>query len=291
MKRSTYSIIFLALLAESYVLPTSPESAIVRRDEIPSPLYHATCRDIFEEIKQGSTGGKLNLKPVRHWPDEFTWSGLVQRSLSAPLAPGGFYMTPNEADARAFGAVYRERLCKPQGGLVILQATLDSSKVRAKFVVNTENEARPVWNDQNALGKSIRESFDLPPSFPNEKDTVKTAVEIADMRANPSQNKVPDQLWPVYDDFVQYDVIVGAVNQDKTMKSFMDRNLKYYPKITQGIQDPFPQVVLVTDTAMQALRDVVDVTERDPNPTQETTESLVPRIAHRWRQFNVTEPL
>jgi hypothetical protein len=59
----------------------------------------------------------------------------------------------------------------------------------------------------------------------NEKDAVKTTAEIADMRAHPSQNKVSDKL---YDDFVQYDVIVGAVNQGVEKLSFIGRKLKYY---------------------------------------------------------------
>ncbi|KAJ7883739.1 hypothetical protein B0H13DRAFT_1890268 [Mycena leptocephala] len=117
---------------------TTHGTLIVRASKL-QVLHH---HDTFQ-IKQGPASEKLILKPRRHWPDEFTWSG-------------GFYMTPNEADARAFGAVYRERLCKRQGGLIIFRLF--------KY----------------------------------------------DMRAKP-QSKVPVELWQVYDDFVQYDVIVGAV--------------------------------------------------------------------------------
>ncbi|KAJ7826147.1 hypothetical protein B0H13DRAFT_1918273 [Mycena leptocephala] len=238
MTRSVYSIIFLALPAESYVLPSAPESAIVRRNEIPSLLYHATCADVLEAIRQGSANGRLDLMPARKLPDEYSWSG-------------GFYLTPNEADARAFSAVYRASRCKARGGLVISEATFDSSQVRTKFVGNTDKEAKPFWNDQRALGQSIRTSFDLPRLTGDDTDTMKTPAEIADMRANPTQNKVPGRLWPVYDDFMQYDVIFGAIDLSPAMKALINGNAKYYPEITQGIvkgiDGPFPQVVLVTD--------------------------------------------
>jgi hypothetical protein len=162
-----------------------------------------------------------------------------------------------------------------------------------------------------ALGNRIRDSFDLPPLKGDETDTVKTPAEIAVMRANPSQNKVPDALWPVYDDFMQYDVVFGAINLNRAMKSLIKSNAKYYPEITQGIvkgiDGPFPQVVLVTDAgkqlhdteyvqsdikpALHAIKDVTDVTKRPLKANQETTESLLPRIAHRRREFNVTELL
>jgi hypothetical protein len=79
MTRSVYSIIFLALLAESYVLPSAPESTIVQRNEIPSLLYHATCADVLEAIRQGSANGRLDLMPARKWPDEYSWSGKCSR--------------------------------------------------------------------------------------------------------------------------------------------------------------------------------------------------------------------
>jgi hypothetical protein len=104
------------------------------------------------------------------------------------------------------------------------------------------------------LGESIRDFFGLARQDGTQWDEVKTPEEIADMRAKPSENKVADALWTVYDDFGQYDVILGAVNQGVKKLSFMNRMLRYHPEITQGIvqmKDPFPQVVLVTDAGKQ----------------------------------------
>ncbi|KAJ7792896.1 hypothetical protein B0H13DRAFT_2393854 [Mycena leptocephala] len=210
---------------------------------------------------------------------------------------GGFYLTPNEADARAFGAVYRKSRCANRGGLRISRLLLTHPKCAPICGFDTELTLPLVLECPEDARTSIRKSFDIPDDYPEDEDpaAVKTPAEIAVMRANPSQNKVSDESWAAYDDLVQYDVIFGAISLDRGMQRLMDTSLKYHPEITQGIAKgitgPFPQVVLVTDAAMHGLSDIIDVTNRPVNANQEATESLVPRTAHLRREFKVAQQL
>ncbi|KAJ7477534.1 hypothetical protein FB451DRAFT_1173082 [Mycena latifolia] len=97
MLRSVSCIIFAALLAESYALPAPWGRDAMRRTEVASTQYHATCANYAASIKQAIQTGTLALGPGRTWPDEFAWS----------------------ANAEAFGAAFLTR-CLQYGGVVIM---------------------------------------------------------------------------------------------------------------------------------------------------------------------------
>ncbi|KAJ7165959.1 hypothetical protein C8R46DRAFT_1192450 [Mycena filopes] len=72
-----------------------------------------------------------------------------------------------------------------------------------------------------------------------------TPEQISEIR-----NSIPSNWWPAYDDFEQYDVIMGAVEMNDWQQQLTEAatNLGMPP-----IQSPFVQVVLVTDAALQKL--------------------------------------
>lgn len=106
------------------------------------------------------------------------------------------------------------------------------------------------WNDQNTLGlafKAYVKSHNLTP-LPFRRGDRPYAPpdqnQIANIRNDPSSSDfVCEWLWPVYDDFAQYDVISGAVPISPDQQKKMD---DYGLPIK--IQNPFIQVVLVTNT-------------------------------------------
>ncbi|KAJ7174521.1 hypothetical protein C8R46DRAFT_1189290 [Mycena filopes] len=72
-----------------------------------------------------------------------------------------------------------------------------------------------------------------------------TPEQISEIR-----DSIPSNWWPAYDDFEQYDVIMGAVEMNDWQQQLTEAatNLGMPP-----IQSPFVQVVLVTDAALQKL--------------------------------------
>ncbi|KAJ7217626.1 hypothetical protein C8J57DRAFT_1395515 [Mycena rebaudengoi] len=232
MTRSLSLIIFAALLAESYALP-STISRKIRRTEVATTQYHATCGDIATIIKQqmDSTDDTFALLPGRRWPDEFTWSG-------------GFYVTPVKANAVTYGAAFLDHcVTDNRGGVVIIEFGFDASHL----AVMPNIQGQPFYDAQGALGNAIRKKLGLGDHEWGDGNAPPDKDEIADMRMDTSSSSVP---WSSYDALAPYDVVIGEVPLQPPQQEFMDwaEGFGIAP-----LQPPFTQVVLVTNTAMGAL--------------------------------------
>ncbi|KAJ7174522.1 hypothetical protein C8R46DRAFT_1347659 [Mycena filopes] len=234
MKNSIICIILASFIFDSYALPTTTVSPVDIATTV-TKQYHATCAEYAASIKSLADSKTLVLRPGRRWWDEFAWSG-------------GFYLTPNPLNAIAFGASFVLK-CASLGGVVIIEFSFDPSDLKTNSL-DTSAAAQDFWNKQRQLGIDIRTYAErgLPPVPPGEPRPVTpppTPEQIASIR-----NDVPSKMWPAYDDFQQYDLIVGAVKMTDRQQRRMDAaiNLGMPP-----IQNPFTQVVLVTDAALQKL--------------------------------------
>ncbi|KAJ7165961.1 hypothetical protein C8R46DRAFT_1275348 [Mycena filopes] len=252
MKSSIICIILASFIVDSYALPTTTVSPVDIATTV-TKQYHATCAEYAASIKRLADSKTLVLRPGRRWWDEFAWSG-------------GFYLTPNPLNAIAFGASFVLK-CASLGGVVIIEFSFDPSDLKCVHTsrewgffqsdftgrtnsLDTSAAAQDFWNKQRQLGIDIRTYAErgLPPVPPGEPRPVTpppTPEQIASIR-----NDVPSKMWPAYDDFQQYDLIVGAVKMTDRQQRRMDAaiNLGMPP-----IQNPFTQVVLVTDAGKQSL--------------------------------------
>ncbi|KAJ7477643.1 hypothetical protein FB451DRAFT_1366152 [Mycena latifolia] len=108
--------------------------------------------------------------------------------------------------------------------------------------VGTGSQAQKFWNDQFKLGRAIENYLAKSPSLPPSRAPIDEGIEqITDIREHTSSGySVPGDLWPLYDDFANYDVVTGAVpmyaEQQKAMALAVTFGMP-------AIQDPFIQVV------------------------------------------------
>ncbi|KAJ7664657.1 hypothetical protein DFH06DRAFT_1392467 [Mycena polygramma] len=319
MKSSSFLFTFAALLVDTYALPTqvqrgSTTPSVPSRpatnlsdtaatdfgaNSNPTPRstvsvqYHATCAKNAASIKTAMDNKVFSLRPTRRWPDELSWSG-------------GFYVTPDQKNAEAYGAAFLRRCQKKRGGVVIMQFELDSSELAINPLA-AGTAAQNFMDEQESLGTAIREYVEhwlpqpsdssvqppspispvpkpvVPPigvtgegaSVPDvgisARDTVSKPkppkipppipTEIEKMRVDvESPDKVSSDLWEVYDAFAKYDGVIGAVPMNDYQQGLMDIAVKIG---MPAIQNPFTQVVLVTNQALQKLRYVAQV---DLNP-------------------------
>ncbi|KAJ7477447.1 hypothetical protein FB451DRAFT_1172999 [Mycena latifolia] len=263
MLRSVSCFIFAALLAESYALPAPRGRDVFRRTEVASTQYHATCANYAASIKQAIQTGSLALGPGRTWPDEFAWSG-------------GFYVTPDQANAEAFGAAFLTHCLVLSSELSFDPSNLrylpyiSEAVISVKPLGTTGSQAQKFWNDQFKLGEAIQKYLAKSPSLPPSSAPIDEGIvnddnptsqtqgvapptqeQITDIREDTSSGySVPGDLWPLYDDFANYDVVTGAVPM------YAEQQTAMAVAVTFGmpaIQDPFIQVVLVTNTGEQQL--------------------------------------
>ncbi|KAJ7144193.1 hypothetical protein C8R44DRAFT_725164 [Mycena epipterygia] len=266
MRRYISWIVFAALLVDSYALPVTPGSEVVRRTEVTvAPTqYHATCATSAKSIQKAMESKTFVLRPGRKWPDEFTWSG-------------GFYMTPDQGNAIAFGADFLTSYCADKGGVEIMKFNFDSSHLvyvlyGSEGVILSSDSfigvktlgttAQQFFDRQEKLGSAIENYVEHSPSSQplseNDRNPSQPAKfappnqeQIADIREDTSSSyRVPGDLWSLYDDFAKYDVVSGAV----PMKADQQAEMAIAVKAGMpAIQDPFVQVVLVTDTGKHPL--------------------------------------
>ncbi|KAJ6517319.1 hypothetical protein C8R47DRAFT_1312841 [Mycena vitilis] len=102
-------------------------------------------------IKKAMDNKVFSLRPTSRWPDEFSWSG-------------GFYVTPDQKNAEAYGAAFLRHCQKKRGGVVIMQFELDSSGL-AMNPLPASTAAQNFMDEQELLGTAIHEYVEhrLPP--------------------------------------------------------------------------------------------------------------------------------
>ncbi|KAJ7429800.1 hypothetical protein B0H11DRAFT_2211866 [Mycena galericulata] len=109
------------------------------------------------------------------------------------------------------------------------------------------------FDEQFKLGDAIREYLCDKAGLPNDETCqvpISDEDQIADMRKDTSSPySVPSNLWSSYDDLARYDVISGTVPMQPDQKQIMDVAVTEFGM--PAIQDPFIQVVLVTNNGKQ----------------------------------------
>ncbi|KAJ7488436.1 hypothetical protein FB451DRAFT_1167869 [Mycena latifolia] len=120
--------------------------------------YHATCANYAASIKQAIQTETLALRPGRTWPDKFAWSG-------------GFYVTPNQTNAEAFGAAFLTR-CLEHGGVVIMDLIRGcgySDDYQRNLLGTTGNQAQKtlwIFEQSSAPPAGIDTKFGSHPTHP-----------------------------------------------------------------------------------------------------------------------------
>ncbi|KAJ7126654.1 hypothetical protein C8R46DRAFT_1247807 [Mycena filopes] len=261
MSASVLSFILATLLAASYALPAPPPPAAgTRATTAESTQYHATCADNVTTIASQTAPNNhtLSLLSDRRWPNEFTWSG-------------GFYLTPNEDNAVAFGAAFLPH-CVPRGGVVVMSSSSllvlvcnDDQPCLAEFDFDTTTSpplrvnglgvhfdvGRRATNFDSAqakFGLAVRkyllkgapeeplEANVGPPPSPE-------VIEV--MREDAASPYMVDAgLWAAYDDLANYDVIVGSKKMTDDQQGYAHQAAEVGLPVPQS---PFIQVVLVTE--------------------------------------------
>ncbi|KAJ6587963.1 hypothetical protein B0H19DRAFT_1247686 [Mycena capillaripes] len=244
-------IILAGLLAEAYAGPVTSRTAPVA-----STQYHATCARYAASIEQKIKDKTLVLGPGRRWPDEFTWSG-------------GFYVTPDQSNAIAFGASFGTH-CLDYGGVVIMEFSFDSSKLKVNPLGTTGSPAEEFWTKQGNFGAAIRAhvtNSPLPPTLvwsfnplvdissddnPTSKSKGPIPPTTEQMRVirKSASSGIPNTMWSAYDDLAKYDVVAGAVPMNSAQQKLMNVAVGLG---MPAIKPPFIQVVLVTNTGKALL--------------------------------------
>ncbi|KAJ6536806.1 hypothetical protein B0H19DRAFT_377952 [Mycena capillaripes] len=218
--------------------------------------------------------GTFALQPERIFPNEFTWSG-------------GFYVTPDKAKAQLFGATFLGEKCASHGGVVIMELKLSTSGLKLNEVSSVGRTAVTFGASQSRLGNAVKlflkkqaPSDALPPDPPSDQ-----GISADD---NPAVQKPPI-----------------AIPTEDQVQGFLDANPKNFRKenkdafaaikgvdvvaasapLSQGqkstinhaktvgmapLEEPFNQVVLISDKAMKALEFVSQEDLPDCLATQAT---------------------
>ncbi|KAF7324963.1 hypothetical protein MKEN_00538700 [Mycena kentingensis (nom. inval.)] len=210
-------------------------------------VCHATCRARAQAIEKQmeSANAPLKLATNLKWPNEFSFWG-------------GFYATTSKDKAELFGAHFRD--CRQEGGHVVMKFTLNREKLRVTELGDGD-EALTFWSEQLFIGERISNRIaalpgrgKVPVGTPRprpsaqELEMIIAKDDVFDLR--PAEDT---RLRGVLDAFrgpEGPDVVTGAVlepgNVAKTVK-----NVKFG---LEPIESAIPQVVLVTDRAMAALK-------------------------------------
>ncbi|KAJ7216083.1 hypothetical protein GGX14DRAFT_442763 [Mycena pura] len=236
-----------------------PRSQLMPR-VVSATQYHATCRTDAAAIQRRIAGQRFQLL-TRNWPDEFSWNG-------------GFYLTPDRTSAELFGAIFRAEACVNKGGVVVIQFTLNTNVLNINEVPNAEAD------DFRAMQKAI--------------GTVMKNAAIKYFGGAPQwRTPLPtsDQLSQVFNSALlnndQKAAIVDIFPRDaiSTSAGFIDSQVPKMQAATANagipsIPQPFPQVVLRTDVAMEQLA-WVGQTDLDATLTAQVATWLA---YLQWRQ-------
>ncbi|KAJ7178282.1 hypothetical protein C8R46DRAFT_1346463 [Mycena filopes] len=248
--------LFASLLAQTYAVP------VPQGTDAPTH-YHATCADSASTIQQNIAAGALLLWPSRPWADEFAWSG-------------GTYLTPNQDNAIAYGASFLTHCtAENRGGVVIMGLIFDTAAtdsqpaLRVNSLGITGDGPQMFWNDQMKFGMAIREHLDpkIDPYTTHPTRPPPNPEQMDEIRRDPaSLTLVPQQMWAAYDELALYDVVTGAVPMHEDQVEATKVAVGYG---MPAIQEPFIQVVLVTDTGKSSLTRIkfVEQVPLDPKLT------------------------
>ncbi|KAJ7154069.1 hypothetical protein C8R46DRAFT_1197078, partial [Mycena filopes] len=262
--------LFASLLAQTYAVPVPQGTS-----DTPTH-YHAACADSASIIQQNIAAGALLLWPSRKWADEFAWSG-------------GTYLTPNQDNAIAYGASFLTHCtAENRGGVVIMGFNFDTAAtdsqpaLRVNSLGITGNGPQMFWNDQMKFGMAIRKYLDpsinpyrvpptRPPPNPDQMDAIRRDPE----------SLVPQQMWAAYDELALYDVVTGAVAMNKGQVEATEVAVRYG---MPAIQDPFVQVVLVTNTALTRIQFVKQT------PLDRTLTAKQPALYNEFERLSAGNP-
>ncbi|KAJ7479616.1 hypothetical protein FB451DRAFT_1171716 [Mycena latifolia] len=242
---------------------TSAKFGALKGRAVAAKQFHATCRTFAASIEKAVKGGTFALQPERIWPNEFTWSG-------------GFYVTPDESNAQLFGATFLANTCADKGGVVVLEFSLDTTDLQVKEVTAAEvNKFRSV---QGQLGGAFQRFLKKqkaadaaaadPPAddgIANDDNPANTPPKIALPTAEQLETmtttkgalspvtKKETELRQAFADFKPLDVVAGAGPLTATQKVLIEDASS--PEVGMPpLEEPFNQVVLVTDKAMAQLK-------------------------------------
>ncbi|KAF7347067.1 hypothetical protein MVEN_01460500 [Mycena venus] len=236
-----------------------PTSAKLLGRSLSSTQFHATCKNFASSIKSQVEAGTFTLQPDRIFPNEFTWSG-------------GFYVTPDEEKAQLFGATFLADKCADKGGTVIMEFNFPSSDLKVNNVGTSTLVVNKFRADQSRLGGAItrflkkQQPSDATPADPPTDDgiskddnpapqTPKIAIPtqdqveamLADTKAFNTQNRA------AFAAMKDVDVVAGAGSLTQSQKiTIADAGNEAVG--IPPLQEPFNQVVLVTDDAMKKLK-------------------------------------
>ncbi|KAH8797718.1 hypothetical protein DL96DRAFT_1688473 [Flagelloscypha sp. PMI_526] len=194
--------------------------------------FHATCKDYATSILSDIEKQEFRLKPNRDWPDEFSWKG-------------GFYLTPELSHAEAYARAFLPGRCKDLGGMVVIASKKDESEKGEAF-----------REDQTLIAKAIKGHITGTNKPVPEQDADFVAKVEAVLKTPSTMQK--------FTDIQNADFLVGFAPLTVRQKELIAEAAKKYPGLPV-LEEPFEQVVVLTDTGMAKLRtDADDIT---PVPT------------------------
>ncbi|KAJ7277260.1 hypothetical protein C8J57DRAFT_1223010 [Mycena rebaudengoi] len=227
--------------------------------------FHATCSTFATSIKSAIQAGTFALQPERIWPNEFSWSG-------------GFYLTPDKANAQLFGTTFLANACKDRGGVVVIEFNFDTSGLQVKEVGTNKSTVDAFRGLQSRLGGAFQRflkkqavsdsdgpapptdegvSNDDNPVDSPPKIALPTATQLTQMTTTANAlspvKARNDELVKAFNEFKTLDVVTGAGSLTASQKVLIDDAANLEVGIPR-LGDPFNQVVLVTQKAMEKLK-------------------------------------
>ncbi|KAJ7249691.1 hypothetical protein C8J57DRAFT_1723854 [Mycena rebaudengoi] len=217
----------------------SAKFAALTARTIPDKLYHATCYQHLLQIRaETRAGGTLSLLDGRRWPDDLAWSG-------------GFYLTDDRTNALVYAAIFVSQRCQgDKGGPVVIEFSFDSSGL--KYWEVPDAEATNVRDKQDDLGNAIqddlKDQLGLPALLDTQPPSPPTPAQVDEMI---TRNVLSQDLLDAYNAFKTLHVIAAAPPTFPKNK----KTMKLAGKVAglPPIQEPFRQIILLTNTAMQRL--------------------------------------
>ncbi|KAJ7268574.1 hypothetical protein C8J57DRAFT_1325569, partial [Mycena rebaudengoi] len=156
----------------------------------------------------------------------------------------------SEPDAHRFGAIFSSLRCKNSQPVVLkFELDIEAAGLRAIEVLRDDAD-KQVRKDLKDLGKTIQEDLREQQHLQTtQRPVVPTQDQIDQMIC---RNVLTREQEQTYDNFKMADVISGApphLKLNRELMEFAQKNFYITP-----IKEPFQQVVLVTNKAMQALK-------------------------------------
>ncbi|KAF7325002.1 hypothetical protein MKEN_00542600 [Mycena kentingensis (nom. inval.)] len=272
-----------AIRRKSKPIKKTGAAGTLARRAISRTQFHATCKNFAASIERRieDPAKTFKLKAQRKWPDEFSITG-------------GFYLTPDETNAQIFGGVFLAPRCVNEGGVVIMRLELNREGLAIKEVAGSD--AEKIHKRTRTFGLQIAQFLAANPA--PELDDFGIASDDDDS-ATPGANNGPPvpsaaqlqralttdgvfsatpaneaKIRNIITDLLAQDVIAGAVPlHPKQVQSMASAAQLGMPQL----EDPFEQVVLLTDKAVSQL-EVINI-EPLPACILEPTEKILAATA------------